>query len=79
MHITSQNHGYAVDGDRLGAGARVTHINLNDGTVEGFRHTEYPLLSIQYHSEAAPGPQDNKYLFDEFLALVDQFQGAPVR
>jgi carbamoyl-phosphate synthase small subunit len=70
VYITSQNHGYAVDGDGLGGDARVTHENLNDGTVEGFKHDRYPLVSIQYHSEASPGPQDNKYLFDQFLELV---------
>lgn len=70
VQITSQNHGYAVDGDHLGSGARVTHENLNDGTVEGFTHDQYPLICIQYHSEASPGPQDNKYLFDDFLQLV---------
>ena len=70
VHITSQNHGYAVDGARLSADAEVTHINLNDGTVEGLRHKRLPALSIQYHSEASPGPRDNMYIFDRFLELV---------
>jgi carbamoyl-phosphate synthase small subunit len=70
VYITAQNHGYAVDADSLGAGCEVSHVNLNDGTVEGLRHRELPILSIQYHSEASPGPQDNVYLFDRFLEMV---------
>lgn len=70
IYITAQNHGYAVDPDGLRAGAEVSHINLHDGTVEGLSHREYPLVSIQYHSEASPGPLDNGYLFDRFLDLV---------
>ncbi len=68
--ITAQNHGYALDPDGLRAGAEVSHINLHDDTVEGLTHREYPLVSIQYHSEASPGPLDNAYLFDRFLDLV---------
>jgi carbamoyl-phosphate synthase small subunit len=70
VHITAQNHGYAVDADTLGEGAEVSHINLNDGTVEGLTHRELPIVSIQYHSEASPGPQDNMYLFERFLDMV---------
>ena len=70
VHITAQNHGYAVDAESLPAGVTVGHINLNDDTVEGIRHREMPVLSIQYHSEASPGPQDNAYLFDRFLEMV---------
>jgi carbamoyl-phosphate synthase small subunit len=70
VHITAQNHGYSVDGDSLPSEVEVSHVNLNDGTVEGLRHKSLPVMSIQYHSEASPGPYDNKYLFDEFLALV---------
>jgi carbamoyl-phosphate synthase small subunit len=70
VHITAQNHGYAVDGDSLRGDLEVSHINLNDGTVEGLRHRELPILSIQYHSEASPGPQDNMYLFERFLEMV---------
>jgi carbamoyl-phosphate synthase small subunit len=70
IHITAQNHGYAVDANTLGGGLEISHINLNDGTVEGLRHRELPSLSIQYHSEASPGPQDNVYLFDRFLEMV---------
>ena len=71
VYITAQNHGYAVDADNLPAGLEVSQINLNDNTVEGLRHKELPLFTIQYHSEASPGPRDNEYLFDRFLAMVD--------
>jgi carbamoyl-phosphate synthase small subunit len=70
VHITAQNHGYAVDPDSLKEGLEVSHINLNDGTVEGLRHRELPIFSIQYHSEASPGPWDNIYLFEKFLEMV---------
>jgi len=70
VYITAQNHGYAVDADAVKGGLEVSHINLNDGTVEGLRHRELPLFSIQYHSEASPGPQDNVYLFEQFLEMV---------
>ena len=69
--ITSQNHGFAVDGDKLPDCVEVTHINLNDNTVEGIRHKEHPIFSVQYHPEAAPGPNDATYFFDEFAALID--------
>ena len=71
VHITAQNHGYAVAADNLPPGLEVSQINLNDNTVEGLRHRELPLFTIQYHSEASPGPKDNEYLFDRFLAMVD--------
>ena len=71
VYITSQNHGYAVDADSLPPGLEVTHTNLNDGTVEGLRHRELPILTIQYHAEASPGPRDNEYLFDRFLEMVE--------
>jgi carbamoyl-phosphate synthase small subunit len=70
VYITAQNHGYAVDADTLKGGLEVSHINLNDGTVEGLRHRDLPILSIQYHSEASPGPLDNMYLFEKFLEMV---------
>ncbi len=70
VHITAQNHGYAVSPDSLKDGLEVSHINLNDGTVEGVRHKELPIFAIQYHSEASPGPLDNTYLFKEFLEMV---------
>jgi carbamoyl-phosphate synthase small subunit len=70
IHITAQNHGYAVDPDTLRDGLEVTHVNLNDGTVEGLKHKELPIFAIQYHSEASPGPWDNTYLFDKFLEML---------
>ena len=74
IHITTQNHGYAVDADSLKDGLEVSQVNLNDGTVEGLRHRELPVISIQYHSEGSPGPQDNVYLFDRFLEMVKKGQ-----
>jgi len=71
IHITAQNHGYATDPDTLKNGLEVTHVNLNDGTVEGLRHRELPVFSIQYHSEASPGPLDNVYLFQQFLKMME--------
>jgi len=70
VYITAQNHGYAIDADSLKGGLEVSHINLNDGTVEGLRHRDLPILSVQYHSEASPGPLDNMYLFERFLEMV---------
>ncbi|MBI4297786.1 MAG: glutamine-hydrolyzing carbamoyl-phosphate synthase small subunit [Chloroflexi bacterium] len=70
VYITAQNHGYAVDGDSLPPQVEVSHINLNDGTVEGLRHRELPILAIQYHSEASPGPLDNVYVFERFVDMV---------
>jgi carbamoyl-phosphate synthase small subunit len=68
--ITAQNHGYAVDADGLDASAYVSHVNLNDGTVEGIAMRQEPVLTIQYHSEACPGPLDNTEIFDRFVAMV---------
>ena len=68
--ITAQNHGYAVSDDGLPSGVIVTHRNLNDGTIEGLRHRDLPVLAIQYHSEASPGPRDNEYIFDRFVEMV---------
>ncbi|HXH22641.1 MAG TPA: glutamine-hydrolyzing carbamoyl-phosphate synthase small subunit [Dehalococcoidia bacterium] len=75
VHITSQNHGYAVDGDGLPSSVEVSHVHLNDGTVEGMVHREVPMLTIQYHSEASPGPLDNMYLFERFIQLVAAEKG----
>jgi carbamoyl-phosphate synthase small subunit len=70
VYITAQNHGYAVDAGGLRDGLQVSQVNLNDETVEGLRHCELPIFSIQYHSEASPGPRDNVYLFRQFLDMV---------
>ena len=75
VHITAQNHGYAVDGDSLPSEVEVSHVNLNDDTVEGLRHRSLPIIGIQYHSEASPGPRDNEYLFDRFLDMVSEAKG----
>lgn len=70
-YITSQNHGYTVKEDSLaGTDFEVTHINNNDKTIEGVRHTKFPAFSVQYHPEAAPGPFDNSYLFDRFIEMI---------
>ena len=71
VSITSQNHGFAIDAESLPANVEVTHINLNDQTVEGMRHQEYPIFSVQYHPEASPGPHDAGYFFDQFGTLMD--------
>ena len=71
VYITSQNHGYAVDEASLeGSALRVSHRSVNDGTVEGLVHTELPIMSVQYHPEASPGPTDNVYLFERFKELM---------
>ncbi len=70
--ITAQNHGFAVDPESLPANVEVTHINLNEGTVEGMRHKEAPIFSVQYHPEAAPGPNDASYFFEQFAKLIDE-------
>jgi len=70
FHITTQNHGYAIDDQSLPAGLSVSHVNLNDGTVEGLTHKDYPLISIQYHAEGTPGPQDSQYLFQQFVDMM---------
>lgn len=71
VEITSQNHGFAVDADSLNhKDIEITHVNLNDRTLEGFRHRGYGIFTAQYHPEASPGPHDARYLFDEFKAMM---------
>lgn len=73
VEITSHNHGFAVDPDSLkDSDVELTHVNLNDGTLEGFRHKRYPMFCVQYHPEAAPGPHDSYYLFDDFVQLMKE-------
>ncbi len=77
IEITAQNHGYAVDLESIpGQQFRATHLNLNDGTLEGMVHARYPVFSVQYHPEASPGPHDSRYLFDRFVEEIDAFDGA---
>ena len=71
VEITSHNHGFAVDPDSLNLNdIEITHTNLNDETLEGFRHRNHPVFCVQYHPEAAPGPHDSRYLFDDFVKLM---------
>ncbi|MCY4391671.1 MAG: glutamine-hydrolyzing carbamoyl-phosphate synthase small subunit [Chloroflexi bacterium] len=70
--ITAQNHGYAVDPEGLTASAEVSHVNLNDGTVEGLTMRDEPVMAIQYHSEASPGPLDSMGMFDRFVEMMDR-------
>jgi carbamoyl-phosphate synthase small subunit len=73
VEITSQNHGFCVDPDSLPASdVEITHLNLNDHTNEGLRHRSLPLFSVQYHPEASPGPHDARYLFDDFMTLMQK-------
>jgi carbamoyl-phosphate synthase small subunit len=76
VQITAQNHGYAVDIDSLKGGLEVSHINLNDGTIEGLNHRELPIISIQYHAEGSPGPMDNAYLFQRFLDMISVYRSS---
>ncbi len=77
VEITSHNHGFAVDPDSLNPNdVELTHINLNDQTLEGFRHRNEPVFCVQYHPEAAPGPRDSLYLFDDFVKLMSEFRKA---
>jgi carbamoyl-phosphate synthase small subunit len=75
VEITAQNHGFCVDPDSLpSSDVEITHVNLNDHTNEGMRHRSLPLFSVQYHPEASPGPHDARYLFDEFVKMMDECQ-----
>ena len=75
VEITAQNHGFSVDPDSLSeSDVEYTHINLNDQTLEGFRHRREPLLAVQYHPEAAPGPHDSFYLFGEFMKMIEEWK-----
>lgn len=74
IEITSQNHGFAVDASTLGADVNVTHVNLNDDTVEGISHSASAAFSVQYHPEASPGPHDAHYLFGRFIEMMDNFK-----
>jgi len=76
VQITAQNHGYAVDAEALPAGLGVRFINLHDGTVEGLQHETRPLITVQHHPEAAPGPREAQYVFDEFMTWVKGVQRA---
>jgi carbamoyl-phosphate synthase small subunit len=77
VEITSHNHGFAVDPDSLNLNEiEVTHMNLNDDTLEGFRHRNHPAFCVQYHPEAAPGPHDSRYLFDDFVTLMETHASA---
>jgi carbamoyl-phosphate synthase small subunit len=75
VEITSQNHGFAVDADSLKGAVEVTHLNLNDNTVEGLAHRDLPIFSVQYHPESSPGPHDAHYLFDRFIELMTKYRG----
>jgi len=74
VEITAQNHGFAVDPDSLKASeVALTHMNLNDQTLEGLRHRSMPIFSVQYHPEASPGPHDSAYLFEKFVKMMEEF------
>ncbi|MFT4112269.1 glutamine-hydrolyzing carbamoyl-phosphate synthase small subunit [Silvibacterium sp.] len=76
VEITSQNHNYAVDPTSLeNADVELTHVNLNDNTLEGLKHKSMPLFSVQYHPEAAPGPHDSNYLFKDFRKMMEEWKG----
>ncbi|WEV45675.1 carbamoyl phosphate synthase small subunit [Streptococcaceae bacterium ESL0687] len=74
VDFTSQNHGYAVDSENLPSDLMVTHIEINDQSVEGVRHKYHPAFSVQFHPDAAPGPHDASYLFDDFMEMIDNFK-----
>jgi len=71
VEITSQNHGFVVSKDDFPADLEVTHLNLNDNTIAGLKHSVHPAFSVQYHPEASAGPHDSQYLFGQFKELID--------
>jgi carbamoyl-phosphate synthase small subunit len=71
VEITSQNHGFAVDASTLPSNIEITHTSLNDDTVEGIRCSDIPAFSVQYHPESSPGPHDSRYLFEEFIKMME--------
>lgn len=76
--FTSQNHGYAVDPASIAnTDLKITHTEINDGTVEGLEHIKYPAFSVQFHPDAAPGPHDADALFDKFMKLIDSHKEVP--
>ena len=70
VYVTAQNHGYAVSDKNIPDQLEITHLNLNDGTISGLCHKTLPVFSIQYHSEASPGPKDSEYIFDQFIEKI---------
>lgn len=76
IEITCQNHGFAVEADSMPAHLELTHLNLNDHSVEGFQHKDKPIFCVQYHPEASPGPHDSNYLFERFAHLIKESTGA---
>ncbi|MEK7279049.1 MAG: carbamoyl phosphate synthase small subunit, partial [Nitrospirota bacterium] len=74
VEITTQNHGFAVDIGSICGDMELTHINLNDNTVEGMRHKSLPVFSVQYHPESSPGPHDSRYLFDSFITMMRDYR-----
>jgi len=72
IEISAQNHGFCVTEESLGEDIEITHMNLNDNTIEGIRHKKMPLISVQYHPENAPGPHDSEYIFETFIKMMEK-------